>query len=259
MSTLKLLIEQLRQQVLNAPSSVFEHGRNQHPLLAVHPDAAAVLATLADEREASYPARDALANALLSMHRTTKTPFWSSVLAVAFFPMLSRLRNRIVGDVVPRDELDQLVLASFWSALSEIPVTGRGSDRLPMRLRQRTQRLVFQSLRHEREQQHPSLDDDERGDELERVIGARVDRSSCEDRVELALLLERAAADGVPRASLEVLAATTLRSELLRNYVTRVGPIDVEESERLYERLKRQRTRVVQRLRTIATGKTLPN
>jgi hypothetical protein len=71
--------------------------------------------------------------------------------------------------------------------------------------------------------------------------------------------LERAAADGVPRASLEVLAATTLRSELLRNYVTRVGPVDGDESERLYERLKRQRTRVVQRLRFIATGKTLPN
>jgi len=259
MSTLKALIEQLRQQVLNTSRSVFEAGRSKHPVLSAHPDVAAVLAALADEREASYPARDALANGLLAMHRTSRTPFWSSVLAVAFFPMLSRLRNRIIGDAVPRDELDQLVLASFWSALSELPLTGHGSDRLPMRLRQRTQRLVFQSLRREREQQHPSLDDDERGEELQRVIGARVDRSAIEDRVELAHLLERAALDGVPRASLEVLAATTLRSELLRNYVSRVGPTDAEECERLYERLKRQRTRVVQRLRSIANGKTLPN
>ncbi len=124
MSSLKALIERLRQQVLNAMPSVFEDGRSKHPVLAAHPDAAAVLSTLADEREASYPARDALSNALLCMHRTTKTPFWSSVLAVAFFPMLSRLRNRIIGDAVPRDELDQLVLASFWSALVEILVMG---------------------------------------------------------------------------------------------------------------------------------------
>lgn len=259
MSSLKALIERLRREVLSAAPRVFEEGRCRLALLAFHTDIESVLLALADEREVTYPARDALANALLTMHRTTKTPFWSSVLAIAFFPMLSRLRNRIIGDAVPRDELDQLVLASFWSALAEIPVAGRGSDRLPMRLRQRTQRLVFQSLRHERDQQHASLDDDERGEELERLIGARVERSACEDRVELAHLLERAAIDGVPRASLEVLAATTLRSELLRNYVSRVGPVDGEESERLYERLKRQRTRVVQRLRAIASGKTLPN
>lgn len=259
MSSLKALIERLRQQVLTTAPPVFEDGRKRLAVLAFHTDVESVLLALADEREVTYPAREALSNALLCMHRTTKTPFWSSVLAVAFFPMLSRLRNRIIGDAVPRDELDQLVLASFWSALAEIPLTGRGSDRLPMRLRQRTQRLVFQSLRHERDQQHASLDDDERGEELERVIGARVERSACEDRVELAHLLERAAIDGVPRASLEVLAATTLRSELLRNYVARIGSVEGEESERLYERLKRQRTRVVQRLRAIANGKTLPN
>ncbi len=259
MSTLKALVEQLRAQVMNTRGEVFEVGRGQHQALAEHADPAAVLVALCDERDATYPARDALARALLAMHRTSRSPLWSSMLAVAFFPMLSRLRHRIVGDAVPRDELDSLVLASFWSALAELPVSGRGSDRLPMRLRQRTQRLVFQSLRREREQQHTSLDDESRGEQLEHVLGARVEKAAWEDRVDLARLLERAAEDGVPRASLEVLAATALRSELLRNYVTRVGPSDEEERERMYERLKRQRTRVLRRLRTLANGTPHPS
>jgi hypothetical protein len=196
---------------------------------------------------------------LFFLSLTTKSSLWSSALAVAFFPMLSRLRHRIVGDAVPRDELDQLVVASFWAALAEVPVHGRGSDRLPMRLRQRTQRLVFQSLRRERDQQHESLDDDVRYEDVERAKAARLEQSVCEDRVDLARLLERAAMDGVPRASLEVLTATALRSELLRNYVARVGPTDDGERERLYARLKRQRSRVMQRLRTLATERVLPN
>lgn len=259
MSTLKGLIEQLRQQILATRSEVFEAGRSQHAALAEHADVAEVLVALSDEREATYPARDALSRALLAMHRSSRSSLWSSTLAVAFFPMLSRLRHRIVGDAVPRDELDSLVLASFWSALAELPVSGRGSDRLPMRLRQRTQRLVFQSLRREREQQHTSLDDDTRGEQLERVLGARVERAAWEDRVDLARLLERAAVDGVPRASLEVLAATALRSELLRNYVSRLGPADEAARERMYERLKRQRTRVLRRLRTLANGPARPS
>lgn len=259
MSSLKSLIEQLRVRVLGASGAAFEVGRSKHPVLAAYPDFAAVLVSLSDEREESYPARDALTNALLAMHRTTKSTLWSSTLAVAFFPMLSRLRHRIVGDIVPGDELDQLVLASFWAALAEVPVQGRGSDRLPMRLRQRTQRLVFQSLRRDREQEHDSLDDDVRGEELERAVSSRVEKSVCEDRVDLALLLERAALDGIPRAALEVIAATTLRSELLRNYVSRVGPTDDIERTRMYERLKRQRSRVMRRLRSLAIGRVLPN
>jgi hypothetical protein len=83
------------------------------------------------------------------------------------------------------------------------------------------------------------------------------DRVIAEARVELARLLERAAEDGVPQASLEVLAATTLRSELLRTYVARVGPTDEIERDKLYERLKRGRTRTIQRLRGLANGQLL--
>jgi hypothetical protein len=253
MSTLKLLIERLRRQVLTTPGSVFERGREELPVLAAYEDVEAVLLALSDEREATYPARDALSRALLTMHRHDKAHLWSSVLAVAYFPMLSRLRHRIVGDAVPREELDQLVFTAFWSTLAELPVHGRGSDRLPMRLRQRTQRLVFQTLRREREHQHPSLDDDSQQlQEKETAASVRDARAASEARIDLAILLEKAAADGVPRASLEVLAATVLQHELLRSYVSRTEPGDGVEQERLYQRLKRQRSRVLGRLRGLA-------
>jgi hypothetical protein len=253
MSTLKVLIEQLRQQVLATGASVFEHGRVAEPALAAHADVAGVLAALADEREATYPLRDELTRALLAMHRHHKATLWSSMLAVAYFPMLSRLRHRIIGDAVPREELDQLVFTAFWSTLAELPVHGRGSDRLPMRLRQRTQRQVFRTLKKERDEQHSSLDDDSSAaQEHELKAAQRVSRSAGEDRIDLALLLEKAAADGVPQASLELLAATVLRRELLRNYVLRIGPSDELERARLYQRLKRQRSRVLMRLRDIA-------
>lgn len=253
MSTLKMLIERLRQQVLTTRPSVFERGRLAEAALMPHPDVVSVLATLAQDAEATYPVRDGLTRALLARHRHDKAQLWSSMLAVAYFPMLSRLRHRIVGDAVPRDELDQLVLTAFWSTLAELPVDGRGSDRLPMRLRQRTQRMVFRTLKKEREQQHSSLDDDSSAaheQEFKAVQG--VSRSAGEDRIDLALLLEKAATDGVPPAALEVLAATVLRRELLRNYVVRIGPSDEVERARLYQRLKRQRSRVMMRLRLLA-------
>ena len=44
---------------------------------------------------------------------------------------------------------------------------------------------------------------------------------------------------------------TVLRRELLRSYVERVAPDDDLERERMYQRLKRQRTRVLRRLRSL--------
>jgi hypothetical protein len=44
-----------------------------------------------------------------------------------------------------------------------------------------------------------------------------------------------------------------LRRELLRSYVDRVGPDDDLERERMYQRLKRQRTRLLWRLQTMLT------
>jgi len=63
--------------------------------------------------------------------------------------------------------------------------------------------------------------------------------------------LKRAAEEGIAQSSLEVVAATVLGREQLRSYVDRIGPSNALERERMYQRLKRQRTRVLRRLRRL--------
>lgn len=70
-----------------------------------------------------------------------------------------------------------------------------------------------------------------------------------EARYDVTLLLERAAAEGISTSSLEIIAATVQNHELLRSYVERIGPKDHAERERLYQRLKRQRSRALKRLK----------
>ena len=101
----------------------------------------------AKETDESYPAREALTRAMLEEQRETGKPLWSSALLVAYYPMLSRLRHRLVTTTVTSEELDQVVVAAFLAAVSEVPLD---LDRLPMRLRQRTERQVFTYLRKAR-------------------------------------------------------------------------------------------------------------
>src|SRR5262249_11854173 len=150
-------------------------------------------------------------------HRLSGETFWASVLLVVYYPMLSHLRRRLVSDAVPRDELDQVVVTAFLAALRELPVHER-ADRVAMRLRQRTARQVFAYLRKEREQQHPSVDVDELAVLGTEPIHMRRPPTTDEELFDLALLLERAVEAGIPQNSLEVVAATMLRRELLRSY-----------------------------------------
>ncbi len=247
-SELRVVIERLRHAVRTSARRTFDEARSRRPALAEHADMASVLDALASEEEHSYPEREALMQALAAEHRETGRSLWSSALLVAFYPMLSRLRHRLVSDAVPSDELDQVVLTAFLAALSGL-TPHEMSDRIAMRLRQRTQRQVFAVLRREREQTH-------RESEVDEVFTPDMEESAhgrTEDELyDLALLLERAADEGIPRSSLEVVAATVLKRELLRSYVERIAPNDELERERMYQRLKRQRSRVMRKLRDLA-------
>lgn len=255
-SSLRADIERLRRNALAAPQRVFEAGRLRQPALRAHPNAASVLLALADDAEATYPSRDALTRALASEHRASGHSLWASLLLVAFFPMLSRLRNRLVSDTVPGDELDQLVVTSFLAAMTELPLHDR-MNRVAMRLRQRTERQVFAFLRKEREHRHPSLEVDEMSEVDPEALAPR--RASTDERLyDLALLLQRAVAEGISPSGLDVVEATVLRRELLRQYVERLVPGDDLERERVYQRLKRQRSRALRRLKTLLGGASPP-
>ena len=240
---LRAVLERLRREALTAPKHIFEAGRLRQPALRAHPDVASVLATLDDAAKPTYPAREALTHALVVEHRTSGSALWASMLLVAFCPMLTRLRGRLVSNTVAGYELDQLVVTAFLAALAELP---ERMDRLAMRLRQRTQRRVFAFLRKEREQHR--LDTN-----VEKAVNPDMltPRRSSDKLYDLTLLLRHADEVGISPGGLEIVEATVLRRELLRTYVARLEPEDEAARERLYQRLKRQRSRALRKLRTL--------
>jgi hypothetical protein len=69
------------------------------------------------------------------------------MVLVAYYPMLSRLRRRLVSGL-PYEELDQIVVTAFLAAIRALSEREH-RDRLTMRLRQRTEDQVFGLLRKE--------------------------------------------------------------------------------------------------------------
>lgn len=248
MTTLRGTIELLRRQVLAAPPGRFARAAQRRPALGAHDGLPSVLGSLGDESEAAYPAREALSLALLQEHRETGDTLWSSVLLLAYYPMLSRLRHRLVTSALSREELDQVVLTAFLVAVDEVPLH---RDRLPMRLRQRTERQVFQVLRRLRSEHAPLAS----AEELARLacdpFEGRRHADTHEGLLDLVVLLDRAEARG-ELSGLSVVEATVLGREELRTYVDRLVPEDETERERTYQRLKRQRSRAMSRLKSLA-------
>lgn len=257
MSNLRRLVGQVRLEALSPRHlAVFTSARARQPALSPYLDMASVLAVLDTEDEHAYPQREALAQALVAEHRAGSGALWALALVAAFYPMLSRLRHRLVGGSVPGEDLDQIVLTAFLSALNEVPVHDPKA-RTALRLRQRTQRQVFRILRHELAGQRLAaaarslsaqvaewgldLDDLDEPDEDEEVVMEAV----------LPALLVRLPQEVLPRRGRELLIATVVQRERLRDYVHRTVPGDAETRERAYERLKRQRSRDLQRLRAM--------
>ncbi len=248
MNTLRATIERLRQETLAASGRRFREASERRPALAEHADLSAVLAVLGNESEEAYPAREALTAAMMAEHQETGDPLWASALLVAYYPMLGRLRFRLVSAHVLREELDQVVITAFLAAVNEVPLH---LDRMPMRLRQRTERTVFAFLRKEWAEYQPS------GDKAElaqfgtlSIVQWRFQETN-EFLLDLSMLLARARSEGFSPDSIELIEATMVRRERLRSYVARLVPDDEEERERTYQRLKRQRTRTLQRLRDL--------
>lgn len=127
----------------------FDDGRTREPALAADPSILAVLAVLADASEATYPERDALTRALLAEQQRAPSKLWSAALLLAYAPMLTRLRRRLLSSAVDRDELDLLVIEAFLEAAQGYPLEHRRPGHTALYLRQDTQRAVFKLLKLE--------------------------------------------------------------------------------------------------------------
>lgn len=246
-SQLPTMIARLRCEVHTAPQSLFEAGRARQPALAAHPHAPAVLAELAEHDQDTLSHRDALSLALLREHGASGAPLWSSMLIVAYAPMLKQLRHRLLADRGVREDLDQIVLCAFLATIDAL-VRHPAEDCIPVRLRQRTGRRVFDVLRRERRENRWQ---DEAADEVVVEMEPFVGRNSVtsQEAADLSRLLDSGARGWISQGSIDVVATTVLGQEPLRDYVARVGPADRDGRERMYQRLKRKRSRAMQQLR----------
>jgi len=145
--------------------NLFQKTKRRYKALADHETAMSVLALLSNESPRHWEEKDNLVRALIEESQTHPHSYWGTLLTIAFYPMLSRLRGRITGNALTRDDFDQLVLTSFLEVVEIFPLDNK-SDRTCMYLRQMTQRRVFRRLRLEQAAQEAVRSADLR--ELER-------------------------------------------------------------------------------------------
>ena len=245
-STFRETFTAIRQEVQVGAARVFDEAKPRHRCLARHTTVFSVLAVMGGESPSGWSEREALTRALIAEHQATSLPFWASALLVAYYPMLSRLRHRIWGEALDHDDLDQLVISCFLQVVAVFPLA-EVTDRTALRLRQRTERRVFKAVRHEQQAQrcHAEL-----GEVAEEPSVAPFDEEPLEPISEVdaeetvAMLIDLAG------QHLDLVVATILKRERLRHYVKRVNG-DEQPHERVYQRLKRRRTRAVNRLRDL--------
>ena len=250
-------IRSLKAEVLSPRHrAAFDAARTRHDALASHHAIASVLGTLDDERKSAYPARDALTRVLLAEHQRSPSSFWSAVLLLAYYPMLSRLRHRIFGDAIPAGDLDQVVIMSFLSVVAEFPLDKK-RDRTALHLRQMTAREVFRIVREDqRHQEIVRLTDPvvlERVDDPvwpeQRPNGQRGPRNPGDAVAAVSLLVEHAG-DLLDGECFDLVTATSICGRQISRYLDRVAPdLDGDERARVYQRIKRRHSRALARLR----------
>jgi hypothetical protein len=215
--------------------STYDAARSRRAELAAYADLRSVLSAMRGT-ELPREAREALALALLCEYQAGSSKAWTHALFAAFYPMLCRLRARVVCSWSAAD-VEQVVLAAFFEALDEVQPEGE----LPcsFHLRRTTARIVFRRLRRERQGQLDVVDED--------VSEIAEDRMP-EDCDTEAIL--RGAGD-----SAELLRATVCGDETLREFVQRTVPGNDEARRRAYRRLRSRRSRALERLKSTARFK----
>ena len=258
-NTFRQMIRSLRGEVFSRRNALlFDEARTRHDALDRHTTIASVLGVLDDERRLAYVEKEALTRALVAEQQATPSSYWSAVLLLAYYPMLSRLRHRIYGDSVASCDLDQIVITTFLSVVAGFPLKEK-NDRIAMHLRQRTQRRVFRMLREDQRRQGVVLLADP--EELERVeatewpiaapTGHRGPRNPSDAATVVSLLVEHGA-DILDGECFDLVTATSICGRRIPDYLQRVAPeLDRDDRAREYQRIKRRHSRAIARLRPV--------
>jgi len=259
-NTLLATINELRR-VVRGPHAgrVFRAAQERHAALGPHADLPTALRAL--EGAPSYGDKELIVRALLAEHQAGGAAVWSSALAVAFYPMLVRLRARLREGVCDGGDLDQLVLGSFLEALREVS-PGPETDRVPMRLAIQTRHRVAAALEAEqrelRGRQRLLERPEETPEPAVQPASEAPDVDGDEPEDEGAAFLAWASKN-LPGDRLELLVSLHIEHVKLPSVVARRHPeASPEERRAIQLRLKRQRSRAVERLRSLVPRAQAP-
>ncbi len=256
----------LREDIARNPG-LFEAARARRPALAEYVTATSVLGILHDELTEAHAEKDALTLALLEEYRAglrgdnsgPAASFSTTLLLAAFYPMLQRLRVAIIAEAADREDMDHLIVEAFLETAESLPLDGR--TRLPLRLRSRTRRAVFRRLRTENLGQRKlsnlavEVAADEHRAPFDRRDYSPKAADDPDERSSLAQLLLERVGSSVEQRKLDLVIATLIKGESLTNIIQQQHPdMPAVDRERLYQRIKRQHSRTLARLKKLLHG-----
>jgi hypothetical protein len=235
--------------------NTYDNARRGDHALRDHATIISALGVLNDDGEHRYCEREAIARALVRQCQQTGESFWASALVISFMPMLARLRCRLRTDVLFRDELTQRVLQTFLETAATISLE-RHPTRIAMFLRQITQRRLFGELHADEEERRcrDLLRDYAANDPEFKAFEPPTSDEPIGDQeaADLAERLHEIAGDRLPRKRLDVVVATCVGGEKLSAFAERThDPASDQSVGHTYERIKRERLRVLTKLRPL--------
>ncbi len=244
------MLHDIRRDAVS-PSHVeaFERGRLEQPVLQSFFDSPSVLEDLAN-RAVPYPTRDAITRSLIAQRQRSHHILWASLLIAAYAPMLARLRWRISTSSVSSADLDQFLLVSFLEAVEDFDITS--NKPVAVRLKHKTRELFMTLVQREQGVHAREVEVDASVEDEEPLNVAASNRNMLPEddrKEEMCFSLDSATKRGEPVGNVRLVVCTLLESKPLR---TQVSPaLSGNKHRRAYERLKRQHSRITQRLRLV--------
>ena len=252
---------------------LFQKTKRHYKALAYHETAMSVLALLSKESPRHWEEKDNLVRALIKVSQTHPHSYWRTLLTIAFYPMLSRLRGRITGNALSRDDLDQLVLSSFLEVVEKFSLNEK-PDRTCMHLRQMTKNLVFRRLKQEQDAQafvrsadSKELDireieiadefynGNQEGEHHLRWPETKTSKSwppSEKEQSQLVAFLVDKVGDDVDGDHLNLIIATQIYGQKLSDHVRDSYPdLSSGDRKKTYQRIKRRHSRTLVKLREL--------
>ena len=255
-STLTRLKRSLLQEVRSKKgAALFDQARQCRPPLAAHNTIFSVFAVLGSTWEDYGSEKDSLVRALILEQQERPARLWSTILVVAFYPMIDRL-SRVSTDLFSLAEREGIIITAFLTAVDKCPAADP-ECRPCGYLKACTQWSLPHALRAERDALRRAalltpadvalLRDIQGAQALLAGHGQAVHGGDL--RLTVSVLLSRAGLDNTPE-SIQWLLLTLLGGGLSTGMSDRTTSTDTPaEREREYQRMKRALSRVRDRLR----------